>query len=273
MLILYFFQVSALNAQEPLPSKVTVKPERIQEQLIGPVKTVFVEFSKISKIGGKWIPENLRTPWLSTTYNQLGYRIREDQLYLDKSLDFKSVFTYDSPGQISKGSEYDYTEKLVFQWTYNHDVAKNTIEETRSFPNGTPFSTITYLYDQSGSLIEERHKLLQTQNHFKWVYSYDTSGKKIEESYYLSQPGGQEGKRKSLLNFRLVFTYDAKDQLVEETRYNAAGQISSKKHYTYSYDEAGNWISQTAKEAAGQSGRAALEPTEITYRTITYYQP
>jgi len=270
--ILLSFQTSVLHAQEDLSRAVTAKPERIQEQLIGSVKTVLVEFSKIKKVGDKWIPEDKRTPWLSTTYNRLGYRIAEDQLYRDQSLNFKSIFTYDPDGQLSKGIEYDYKENVVFQWTYLHHVPENKIEENRIFPNGKIFSTITYLYDRSGNLIEEQHKLEQTKNHFRWIYEYDSAGKKTEESYYLSRPEGQEGMMKSLLNFRVVFSYDGQGRLVEETRYNAAGQTTSNKHFQYKYDKTGNWISQIAKEPVGEDKGSALEPTEITYRTITYYQ-
>ncbi len=273
VLILLSFHASVLSAQENLAQAITVKAERIQEQLIGPVKTVLVEFSKIKKVGGKWIPEDLRTPWLLTTYNRKGYRMQEDQLYLDRLLDFKSIFTYDSLGQLSKGTEYDHKEKVTFQWTYKHHVSENRIEENRSFPNGTSFSTINYLYDPMGNLIEEKHKLEQTQNYFRWVYQYDAGGRKTEESYYLSRPEAQEGKMKSLLNFRVVFLYDSQDNLIKETRFNAAGQAISNKHFQYTYDKTGNWISQTAEEAVVTSGEAVLEPTEITYRTITYYQP
>ncbi len=270
-LLLSLFQISALNAQDLVPQMVKAKPERIQEQLIGPVETVLVEFSKMKKVGGRWLPENLRTPWLSTTYDRLGYRIVEDQLYVDKSLDFKSVFTYSAPGKLQKGVEYDYKGKLIFQWAYTHHVSKHEIKETRVFPSGQVFSTIVYIYDKLGNLIEEKHHLKQTNNAFSWIYQYNPAGRKTEESYYLARPGEKAGMMKSLLNFRVVFSYDAQGNIVEETRYNTAGQTTSNKHFQYEYDKTGNWISQIAKEAIGKPGGSVLEPTEITYRTITYY--
>lgn len=271
LFVFSFFHISVLNAQEERPHLPIAKPERIQEQLIGPVKTVLVEFSKMQKIDGQWVAENFRTPWLSTTYNRLGYRIIEDQLYVDKSLDFKSIFTYDSPGKLSKGVEYDYKEKLVFQWTYKHQETENKIVETRAFPNGQTFSKITYRYDKTGNLIEEKHQVTQTNNYFRWVYQHDSLGRKIEESYYLSRPGAKAGMRESLLNFRVVFSYDDQGNVIQETRFNAAGQATSDKHFQYKYDKTGNWISQIAKEGVGKPEGSVLEPTEITYRTITYY--
>jgi len=220
-LLLSLFQIAVLNAQELVPHTVKAKPERIQEQLIGPVETVLVEFSKMKKVGGRWLPENFRTPWLSTTYDRLGYRILEDQLYVDKSLDFKSVFTYESPGKLQKGVEYDYKGKVIFQWTYTHHLSENEIKEMRAFPNGQIFSTIVYIYDNLGNLIEEKHQLKQTNNAFSWIYQYDSAGRKLEESYYLARPGVKAGMKKSLLNFRVVFSYDAQGNIIEETRYNA----------------------------------------------------
>jgi hypothetical protein len=273
LLILLFSQVSALNAQENLPAVVDFKPHKAQEQLVGEIKTVFIEFSKINRVGDLWVPEELRIPWLSTTYNRQGFQIQEDQLYRDEALNFKSIFIYDTKGKLTNGAEHDYKDQVTFTWTYRHHAAQNMIEETRIFQNGKTFSRINYIYDQQGNLIEENHQLEQTKNAFSWVYQHDSDGRKTEESYYLSRQDAGKGPKKSQLNLRVVFLYDGQGNLVEETRHDATGQVTSNRHFQYEYDTSGNWITQTAREPIGKGSPPALIPTEITYRHISYHSP
>ncbi len=245
------------------------KPEKIQEQLVGPVKQVRIEFSKVKNVDGKWLPELPRIPWIETTYGKNGYRIEEEQFYTEKTLDFKSVFNYDTEGNLSNGIEYDYRGTVSFEWTYSHDPVKKHIEKNQFFPDGGLFSKTTYVYDGRGNLVEEKKFLQQTNNRFRWHYLYDKSGRKIEEAYYLIRPGHRDGKMKSLLNFKTVFSYDNEGNLIIETKYDASGTMGSKRHFQYEYDGNGNWIKQTALESIADD--ANPEPTEITYRTITYY--
>lgn len=246
------------------------KSEKEQERLLGRVKTVFIEFSKVTDQGGKWV-EGPRTPWLSTTYDRQGNRIQEDQLYEDIELNFKSIFTYDPPGQIKEGVEYDYQGKLTFKWSYSHDPGKKIIEESRYETNGVLFSKSSYHYDTDGNLIEETRLHSHSANDLKWVYLYDEAGRKVEESFYVVRAQGLLTAAESTLDSKIVFSYDAKGNLLEETRYDAAGAVKSKKSYRYEYDAAGNWIKQTAREWVNHADKTYFEPTEVTYRTITYY--
>ncbi|MFQ5729563.1 MAG: hypothetical protein ACE5GN_04300 [Waddliaceae bacterium] len=245
------------------------KPERTQAQLIGPVKQVKIEFAKVRNINGKWVPELPRIPWIETTYAKNGYRIEEEQFYTEKTLDFKSVFNYDTEGNLSDGIEYDYKGGVSFKWTYAYDPVKKHIEKKQLFPDGALFSKTTYLYDDLGNLIEEKRYLQQTKNRFRWHYLYDNEGRKTEEAYYLMRSGNRNEKMKSLLNFKAVFAYDNEGNLITETKYNASGMVSSKRHFEYKYDHLGNWVTQTALESIADDAKP--EPTEITYRTIHYY--
>ncbi|HZR45607.1 MAG TPA: hypothetical protein VFA47_02790 [Candidatus Manganitrophaceae bacterium] len=246
------------------------KSEKDQERLLGRVKTVLIEFSKVSDQGGKWV-EGPRTPWLSTTYDRQGNRIQEDQLYQDVELNFKSVFTYDPPGQIKEGVEYDYQGKPTFKWSYTHDPGNKVIEESRYEPNGVLFSKSSYHYDADGNLVEEERVHSHSANDLKWVYLYDEAGRKVEESFYVVRAQGLLNTAESTLDSKQVYSYDAKGTLLEETRYDAAGTVKSKKSYRYEYDAAGNWIKQIAREWVNHADKTYFEPTEVTYRTITYY--
>jgi hypothetical protein len=256
------------------PVSASKKTDREQERLIGPVKTVLIELTTISNQEGKWV-ESPRIPWLSNTYDLKGNKIQEDQLYEDVSLNFKSIFNYDSNGNLRDGIEYDYQDIPTFRWVYAHDPVQNRLEETRTQINGVVFSKAIYTYDKNGNLVEEIRQQIHSTKDFKWVYLYDAQGRKTEENFYLVQSQGlpHEGVSVSTLDFKAVYRYDAKGNVIEETRFDAAGAIKFKKQYTYKFDSVGNWISQTAEEWVTRSGKAVLEPTGVTYRTFQYYSP
>lgn len=268
-----FLFISLLGVLLFTQSSVAAPPktDRIRARLMGPVKKVLVEIAQIKVIGGRPI-EAPRIPWTSTTYDRNGNRIEEDQLYNSVSLNFKSVFTHDASENLQEGVEYDAGGTVVFKWTYTHTPAENKIEERRSHPNGTLFSTTTYFYDVEGNLIEEKHFPPHTKNHFRWIFRYDKEGRKQEELYYLIRPGERSNQAKEILNFRSDFSYDRQGNLIQEVRRDGAGKLEWDKHYEYQYDNKGNWISQKAFESPNPSDKAPLEPTGMTYRTITYFQ-
>ncbi len=159
----------------------------------------------------------------------------------------------------------------MFKWAYSHDSNKKTVEESRYEPNGALFSKSSYQYDAEGNLIEESRLHSHSANDFKWVYLYNGAGRKVEESFYVIRAQGLLNKAESTLDFKTVYSYDTKGTLMEETRYDASGAVKSKKSYRYEFDAAGNWIVQTAGEFVTRSGKSYFEPTEVTYRTFTYY--
>jgi len=254
------------------PALAGKKSDKEQERLIGPVKTVLIEMTKISNEERRWV-ESPRIPWLSNTYDLQGNKIQEDQLYEDVSLNFKSIFTYDASGNLKDGTEYDYKGFPTFKWIYTFHPESNQVEEVRSQVNGVLFSKSTYTYDKNGNLVEEIRQQVHSTKDFKWVYLYDEEGRKVEEDFYLVQPQTlpNEPIRVSTLDFKTVYRYDSKGNLAEETRFDAAGAVKFRKQYTYKFDSVGNWISQTAEEWITRSGKPALEPTGVTYRTIQYY--
>ncbi|MFQ5950254.1 MAG: hypothetical protein ACE5J1_06170 [Nitrospiria bacterium] len=245
------------------------KTDKEKERLLGPVKTVLIEMAEMSEKDGKWVA-GTRMPWTSTTYDSQGRRIEEDQLYNDEPLNFKSVFIYDANGRLKEGVEYDYQGVIAFTWSYIHETETKMIEE-RYRPDGSLFSKSIYLYDPEGNLIEETRSHTQTANGFKWVYRYDKAGKKVEESFYLIRSKGLPNQTGTSLNYRSVYSYDDKGRLTEETQYDPAGGVKSEQKFRYEYDDEGNWTSQTAWQRGDSDGRAAFEPIDVTYRTITYY--
>lgn len=247
------------------------KTDKEREALVGPVKTVFVEIGKISKDdSGEWIP-GARMPWLSTTYDIKGNQVEEDQLYNEESLDFKSVFEHDSEGRLKGGLEYDYKGVVAFKWTYMHDDAAMKVTEKRVFPNEVLFSTSVYQYDARGNLIEEIRSHTEAANSFKWVYTHDDAGRLIEEAFYLIRSKPLLNQRAKSLNYKSVYSYGKGAFPTRKIHYGPSGTVESDKRFRYEYDAEGNWITQTAWESPTRDGAPELEPTEVTFRTITYY--
>lgn len=92
---------------------------------------------------------------------------------------------------------------------------------------------------------------------------YDLKGAKTVNQYFPvngSTPTGRE-----------VYKYDDKGNISEMTLTGADGSLISKEIYKYEYDSLGNWTKMTTSVAVVENGSITFEPTEVTYRTISYY--
>lgn len=92
---------------------------------------------------------------------------------------------------------------------------------------------------------------------------YDLKGAKTVNQYFPvsgSTPTGRE-----------VYKYDDKGNISEMTLTGAEGSLISKEVYKYEYDSLGNWTKMTTSVAVVENGSISFEPTEVTYRTISYY--
>ena len=112
------------------------------------------------------------------------------------------------------------------------------------------------LSNKGGKMMEGPHAALETA-------AYDIKGTKIENAYFPVAGGNLTGKE--------VYKYDDKGNIVEMTLQDASGTLLSKEVYTYEFDSFGNWTRMTTSVAVIEGGKISFEPTEVTYRTITYY--
>src|SRR5207245_11584541 len=55
------------------------------------------------------------------------------------------------------------------------------------------------------------------------------------------------------------------------TLLNPDGSLVSKEVYKYDFDSVGNWVKMITSVAVVEGGKINFEPTETTYRTISYY--
>lgn len=114
----------------------------------------------------------------------------------------------------------------------------------------------TKLSNKAGRPVEGQRQVLETA-------AYDIKGGKIENAYFPISSATLTGSE--------VYKYDDKGNISEMTLYNADGSLLSKEVYTYEYDYVGNWTKMTTSVAVVEGGKISFEPTEVTYRTISYY--
>ena len=93
--------------------------------------------------------------------------------------------------------------------------------------------------------------------------TYDQKGNRVDNAYFLEAGGSLTGKE--------VYKYDDKGNIVEMTLHNDDGSLLAKEVYTYEFDAVGNWVKMTTAVAVIEGGRVSFEPSEVTYRTISYY--
>ena len=112
------------------------------------------------------------------------------------------------------------------------------------------------LSNVGGRAMEEKRVVLETM-------SYDFKGAKTENQYFPVAGATLTGKE--------VYKYDEKGNISEMTLVNDNGALLSKEVYKYDYDSVGNWTRMTTSVAVIEGGAVTFEPTEVTYRSITYY--
>ena len=97
------------------------------------------------------------------------------------------------------------------------------------------------------------------------LFTYDESGNMTETTVLSADSSIPQG--------RFVYTYNGK-KISETTAYRAGGRLESKERIEREFDEHGNWIKETVSSwvpSTGESEPGELDPTEIHYRTTTYY--
>jgi len=109
---------------------------------------------------------------------------------------------------------------------------------------------------KNGRPAEGPHAVLETA-------TYDQKGNRVDNAYFLEAGGSLTGKE--------VYKYDDRGNIVEMTLHNDDGSLLAKEVYTYEFDAVGNWVKMTTSVAVIEGGRVSFEPSEVTYRTISYY--
>lgn len=109
---------------------------------------------------------------------------------------------------------------------------------------------------KNGKPVEGARAVLETT-------TYDQKGNRVDNAYFLEAGGSLTGKE--------VYKYDERGNIIEMTLRNEDGSLLSKEVYTYEFDAVGNWVKMTTAVAMIEGGRVTFEPSEVTYRTISYF--
>ncbi|HEY0322258.1 MAG TPA: TonB family protein [Pyrinomonadaceae bacterium] len=116
---------------------------------------------------------------------------------------------------------------------------------------------------ETAKLSNKNGKLAESQRVTLEVAAYDIKGAKIENAYFPVNGAAITGKE--------VYKYDDKGNIMEMTLQDEKGTLLSKETYTYEFDQFGNWTKMMTSVAVIENGKITFEPTEVTYRTISYY--
>ena len=94
------------------------------------------------------------------------------------------------------------------------------------------------------------------------VTTYGIKGNRIENTSY-PIAGSLVGKEE--------YKYDERGNITEMTLRDEHGAILSREAYSYEFDKFGNWTKMLTSLVVFENGALKREPTEVTYRTVTYY--
>ena len=71
---------------------------------------------------------------------------------------------------------------------------------------------------------------------------------------------------------REEYKYDDRGNIIEKVLRDDRGTVLSREAYDYVFDEVGNWTKMVTNLVVVENGELKREPTEVTYRTLTYYE-
>ena len=137
------------------------------------------------------------------------------------------------------------------------ETTSSSAQEGLAGPVRRVRTEIADLLSKDGKLVESPRVLLET-------IVYNRQGRKVDHSVYAVSSAALVGKE--------AYKYDAKGNIIEMTVRGDDGAIVSQEIYAYEFDRLGNWTKMTTSVAVIENNNVTYEPTEVTYRAITYYR-
>jgi len=116
---------------------------------------------------------------------------------------------------------------------------------------------------ETANIVSRNGKQMELPKSVVEVSTYDATGRKIDFVAYPVEGATAPGKEE--------YKYDDKGNIVEMTLRGNDGSVLSQEKYTYELDEFGNWKKMTTAIAIYENGTISYEPTQVTYRTLSYY--
>ncbi len=179
-------------------------------------------------------------------YNSAGFCIEQTVYNFTGMIDSQTISHYDSTGHKIERVKYSRGNKKLID-TCKYNSTGQLMEEVRYDSNGQETQKQTYHYDPTGKLIEEN-----MYGYWDWKIcnNYDSAGNLIEVTEYKAD-GQLENQSTYTYNItgnvveqkvvypdeekgaKTRFHYDSSGKLIEETEYNAKGQLENKRIYIY----------------------------------------
>ena len=116
---------------------------------------------------------------------------------------------------------------------------------------------------ETAKLVYKAGKVTEGERATLETATYDMRGAKIDNAYFLAAGGALTGRE--------VYRYDERGNIVEMTLLNADSSVMTKERYEYEFDAMGNWTKMLTSVALVENGETKFEPTEVTYRVISYF--
>src|SRR5215212_2796752 len=145
---------------------------------------------------------------------------------------------------------------LVARHAHASAAASDREQDGLSGPVRRVKTETTKISVKNGKPVEGARAVLETT-------TYDQKGNRVDNAYFLEAGGTLTGKE--------VYKYDDKGNIVEMTLHNADGSLLAKEVYAYEFDAVGNWVKMTTSVAMIEGGKVSFEPSEVTYRSISYF--
>jgi ketosteroid isomerase-like protein len=156
---------------------------------------------------------------------------------------------------------------LTYSWANQHDAAtppdasltepgSNREQNGLNGPVNRVRTETAKLFLRSGKLLEGPRELLEST-------TYDQQGKSVESNYFLVSGDKRVGREE--------YSYDDKGNIRELIVRDERDAILSRETYTYEYDALGNWTKMITSRIVYERGKLVPQPTEATYRSITYF--
>lgn len=183
-------------------------------------------------------------------YDNNGNLIKKVDEYNDNEV---VHYTYDKKNQLIK----EVSSKRNHGIIYEYDSRGNRIKKS-----GLGAGYIVYKYNSNNQLVEELWYEENKKLDSRFTYKYNNAGRITEKSFYGMFLGGER------LTSQEFCEYDDHQNLTKEEKYlGDHGQRLKYMHYTYSYDNHGNW---TVKKSF--DNERPKNPAVTETRTITYYE-
>jgi hypothetical protein len=287
-LLLVTFSLYLLLASTTIAgTRMEQETDPVMGHLKGSVRSIQLKHELVSEVNGRLTTRPTPCCVNTFTYHPEGYKLEEVRRTSAGELRSKTIITYDAKKHSAESLNYDATgpatlkvvtvynaqgqasekifyrpvETLEFKDIYTYNSNGRRTEEASYDAKGTLTRKIIMTYDAKGNRIEWANYKANGSLHAKILYTYNAQGHRIKEVSL-----GRDGS--SVLT--KTYTYDGKGNKTSSTTM-APGFETLKQDYAYEFDTAGNWVKQTTCTWITKFGKTYCEPSEIAYRTITYY--